>query len=87
MVNVSGSQENTSSHSSGADTRASAVGRTEEARALIDEVISFCDRHPGEVYVRTNFLWVLGLHLLDVNVTLGDLVALAGDQAAAYGRR
>jgi pimeloyl-ACP methyl ester carboxylesterase len=30
---------------------------------------------------------VLGLHLLDVNVTLGDLVALAGNQAAAYGRR
>jgi pimeloyl-ACP methyl ester carboxylesterase len=30
---------------------------------------------------------VLGLHLLDVNVALGDLVALAGDQAATYGRR
>jgi len=29
----------------------------------------------------------LGLHVLDVNVALGDLVALAGDQAAAYARR
>ncbi|HST17769.1 MAG TPA: DUF3089 domain-containing protein [Gaiellaceae bacterium] len=27
---------------------------------------------------------VLGLHVLDVNVALGDLVALAGDQATAY---
>ncbi len=30
---------------------------------------------------------VLGLHLLDVNVALGDLVELAGDQATAYHRR
>jgi pimeloyl-ACP methyl ester carboxylesterase len=30
---------------------------------------------------------VLGLHLLDVNVALGDLVGLARDQAAAYVRR
>lgn len=30
---------------------------------------------------------ILGLHILDVNIALGDLVRLAGIQAAAYGRR
>lgn len=60
----------------------SAVGRTEEAGVLIDEAISFCDRHPGEVYVRTNFHWVLGLHLLgqgEVDAALQNVrTALAG---------
>jgi hypothetical protein len=27
---------------------------------------------------------LLGLHILDVNIALGDLVRLVGDQAAAY---
>ena len=30
---------------------------------------------------------ILGLHILDVNIALGNLVQLAGDQAAAYARR
>ncbi len=30
---------------------------------------------------------ILGLHILDVNIALGNLVALAGDEAAAYIRR
>jgi hypothetical protein len=30
---------------------------------------------------------VLGLHILDVNIALGDLVRLVGNQAAAYARR
>jgi hypothetical protein len=28
----------------------------------------------------------LGLHVLDVNIALGNLVRLVGDQAAAFGR-
>jgi len=27
---------------------------------------------------------VLGLHILDVNIALGNLVALVGDESAAY---
>ena len=30
---------------------------------------------------------ILGLHVLDVNIALGNLVSLVGRQAAAYGRR
>ena len=30
---------------------------------------------------------ILGLHVLDVNIALGDLVRLVGDQAAGYLRR
>jgi Protein of unknown function (DUF3089) len=30
---------------------------------------------------------ILGLHILDVNIALGNLVSLVGRQAAAYGRR
>lgn len=30
---------------------------------------------------------ILGLHVLDVNIALGDLVSLVGEQAAAYSRK
>ena len=30
---------------------------------------------------------ILGLHVLDVNIALGDLVSLVGEQAAAYARK
>lgn len=50
------------------------------ADARIDEI-------PGDVLVAGRALPDWGLHLIDVNATMGDLVALAREQSAAYRAR
>lgn len=45
------------------------------------------DEIPGDVIAGGQVLTDWGLHLIDVNLAMGDLVELAGRQAAAYGAR
>jgi hypothetical protein len=42
------------------------------------------DEIPGDVLVAGRALPDWGLHLIDVNATMGDLVALAREQSVAY---
>jgi hypothetical protein len=45
------------------------------------------DRIPGDVYVMGKLQPGWGLHLADVNLALGDLVRIVGEQADSSGRR
>jgi non-specific serine/threonine protein kinase len=59
-----------------------ALGRTEEARDLVNTTIAWSDRHPGELYYRASFYWILGILVL----TSGDLdTALAHEREALRG--
>jgi Protein of unknown function (DUF3089) len=58
----------------------SVATNADPADARIDEI-------PGDVLVGGRILPDWGLHLIDVNVAMGDLVELVGEQSAAYRAR
>ena len=45
------------------------------------------DRIPGDVYVMGKLQPGWGLHIADVNLALGDLLRIVGEQADSSGRK
>ena len=43
--------------------------------------------HTGDVVVGGAIIKDWGLHLVDMNLTMGDMTRLVAEQAAAYARR